>query len=438
MTRAASISLLFLSSQCLAQENLGDWVGSHIGELVSTYQEFHRHPELSFEEKETAARLASALKSAGLEVTTDFGGHGVVGIFKNGAGPTVMLRTDLDALPVTEQTGLVYASKVRTKDGDGNDVGVMHACGHDIHITCIIGVTQYLMANRGKWSGTLMVIGQPAEERVRGAAKMLDAGLFTRFPKPDYALAIHVDSSLATGKLGYRAGYLWANVDTIDIIMKGRGGHGAYPHATIDPVVMAAQLVLDLQTLVSREIKPTEPAVVTVGSIHGGTKHNIIGDTCRLQLTVRSFSDDVRSKLLEGIQRKAKAVAAGAGAPDPEVIHSDESNPALKNDAALVNRLIPVWQRVLGEENVLESEPTMGGEDFALYGRAGVPICMFRLGAVEPKRLAGLTRGGMSPPSLHSPQFYPDAEEAISTGVVAMSASTLELFKPGSGSEKSE
>jgi hippurate hydrolase len=373
-----------------------------------------------------------------LEVTTDFGGHGVVGIFKNGAGPTVMLRTDLDALPVTEQTGLVYASKVRTKDGDGNDVGVMHACGHDIHITCIIGVTQYLMANRGKWSGTLMVIGQPAEERVRGAAKMLDAGLFTRFPKPDYALAIHVDSSLATGKLGYRAGYLWANVDTIDIIMKGRGGHGAYPHATIDPVVMAAQLVLDLQTLVSREIKPTEPAVVTVGSIHGGTKHNIIGDTCRLQLTVRSFSDDVRSKLLEGIQRKAKAVAAGAGAPDPEVIHSDESNPALKNDAALVNRLIPVWQRVLGEENVLESEPTMGGEDFALYGRAGVPICMFRLGAVEPKRLAGLTRGGMSPPSLHSPQFYPDAEEAISTGVVAMSASTLELFKPGSGSEKSE
>jgi hippurate hydrolase len=429
---------LFLSSQCLAQENLGDWVGSHIGELVSTYQEFHRHPELSFEEKETAARLASALKSAGLEVTTDFGGHGVVGIFKNGAGPTVMLRTDLDALPVTEQTGLVYASKVRTKDGDGNDVGVMHACGHDIHITCIIGVTQYLMANRGKWSGTLMVIGQPAEERVRGAAKMLDAGLFTRFPKPDYALAIHVDSSLATGKLGYRAGYLWANVDTIDIIMKGRGGHGAYPHATIDPVVMAAQLVLDLQTLVSREIKPTEPAVVTVGSIHGGTKHNIIGDTCRLQLTVRSFSDDVRSKLLEGIQRKAKAVAAGAGAPDPEVIHSDESNPALKNDAALVNRLIPVWQRVLGEENVLESEPTMGGEDFALYGRAGVPICMFRLGAVEPKRLAGLTRGGMSPPSLHSPQFYPDAEEAISTGVVAMSASTLELFKPGSGSEKSE
>jgi hippurate hydrolase len=413
-------------------------VGSHIGELVSTYQEFHRHPELSFEEKETAARLASALKSAGLEVTTDFGGHGVVGIFKNGAGPTVMLRTDLDALPVTEQTGLVYASKVRTKDGDGNDVGVMHACGHDIHITCIIGVTQYLMANRGKWSGTLMVIGQPAEERVRGAAKMLDAGLFTRFPKPDYALAIHVDSSLATGKLGYRAGYLWANVDTIDIIMKGRGGHGAYPHATIDPVVMAAQLVLDLQTLVSREIKPTEPAVVTVGSIHGGTKHNIIGDTCRLQLTVRSFSDDVRSKLLEGIQRKAKAVAAGAGAPDPEVIHSDESNPALKNDAALVNRLIPVWQRVLGEENVLESEPTMGGEDFALYGRAGVPICMFRLGAVEPKRLAGLTRGGMSPPSLHSPQFYPDAEEAISTGVVAMSASTLELFKPGSGSEKSE
>lgn len=430
MYRVLLAVLLLITSRSLAQEKSGDWVANHIDELVSTYRVFHEHPELSLEEKETAARVAAAWRGAGLEVTTSFGGHGVVGIFKNGLGPTVMIRTDLDGLPVTEQTGLVYASQVRTKDRDGNEVGVMHACGHDVHITCAIGVAQYLMANRGQWSGTLMMVGQPAEERVRGAEMMLDAGLFEKFPKPDFALAMHVDPELATGKVGYRAGSMWANVDTLDITMKGRGGHGAYPHLTIDPVVLAAHLVIDLQTLVSREISPTDPAVITVGSIHGGTKHNIIGDTCRLQLTVRSYSDEVRSKLLEGIQRKAKAVAAGASAPDPEIIFSRECVPALKNDAKLTQRLLGVWQRALGEGNVVPSEPTMGGEDFALFGRAGVPICMFRLGAIEPERLAGLTRGGMKPPSLHSALFYPDANEAITTGVVAMSEATLELLPP--------
>jgi amidohydrolase len=426
-TRTIALVVLVVSAPVSAEEP-SPWVKSHIAELVSTYRDFHLHPELSFEEKETAARLAAAWKAAGLEVTTNFGGHGAVGIAMNGKGPTVMIRTDLDALPVIEQTGLVYASKVKTKDKDGNEVGVMHACGHDIHITCIIGVAQYLMANKNLWSGTLMLIGQPAEERGRGADMMLDAGLFTKFPKPDYALALHVDSTLPTGKIGYRAGYLLANVDSVDVTMKGRGGHGAYPHTTIDPIVMAAHLVLDLQTLVSRENKPTDPAVITVGSIHGGTKHNVIGDTCHLQLTVRSYSTEVRNKLIDGIKRKAAAVATGAGAPEPVVVVSEESTPALQNDEKLVERLVPVWQQKLGKENVMPSEPSMGGEDFSRYGLAGVPICMFRLGAIESKRLAGLTRGGMSPPSLHSAVFYPDAEQAITTGVTAMSVAALDLF----------
>lgn len=439
MFKPAPLALfMMLGSPCLADENPGAWVASHLGELVDTYRELHAHPELSFEEKETAARLAAVWKAAGLEVTTGFGGHGVVGIFKNGAGPTVMLRTDLDALPVTEQTGLVYASKVRTEDKDGNEVGVMHACGHDMHITCVIGVTQYLVANKDKWSGTLMVIGQPAEERGRGAVMMLEAGLFKRFPKPDFALAMHVDSTLAAGKIGYGANYLLANVDSVDITLKGRGGHGAYPHMTIDPIVMAAHLIVDLQTLVSRETKPTDPAVVTVGAIHGGTKHNVIGDTCHLQLTVRSFNSETREKLIAGIKRKASAAAASAGAPEPVVEVSNESTPALKNDEKLVLRLVPVWQRCLGDDNVVVSQPSMGGEDFSQFGLAGVPICMFRVGAIEAKRLAGLTRGGMSPPSLHSPLFYPDAEETITTGVTAMSAAALELFTSPGSKEKTE
>lgn len=424
-----AIALLLLAPTIARAEKPSEWLNDHIAELITTYREFHQHPELSFEEKETAAKLAAAWKKAGLQVTSDFGGHGVVGIAKNGDGPTVMIRSDLDGLPVVEQTGLVYASKVKTKDKEGNEVGVMHACGHDIHITCIIGVAQYFMANKNLWSGTLMLIGQPAEERGRGAAMMLEAGLFTKFPKPDYALALHVDSTLPAGKIGYRAGYLLANVDSVDITLKGRGGHGAYPHTTIDPIVMAAHLILDLQTLVSRETKPTDPAVVTVGSIHGGTKHNIIGDTCHLQLTVRSYSAEVRNKLLDGIKRKAKAVAASAGAPEPVVEISNESTPALQNDDKLVSRLVPIWEKTLSKQNVETREPSMGGEDFSRYGLAGVPICMFYVGAVEPKRLAGLTRGGTLPPSLHSPLFYPDPQEAITTGITAMSAAALDLFK---------
>jgi hippurate hydrolase len=373
--------------------------------------------------------LAEELKRAGLEVTTGIGGHGVVGLLKNGDGPTVLIRTDLDALPVTEVTQLAYASQVKVKDDAGDEVGVMHACGHDVHITCLIGVARYLAANKDRWAGTTMFIGQPAEERGSGAKAMLDDGLFTRFKKPDYALALHVDAELATGKLGYRAGYALANTDSIDITMKGKGGHGAYPHTTIDPVVLAAHLVLDLQTVVSREIAPIDPAVITVGSIHGGTKHNVIGDTCHLQITVRSYKDEVRKHLREAIKRKAMAVAAGARAPEPEIKFS-EGTPAMFNDEKLVARVVEVFERELGKENVVPSEPSMGGEDFSQYGLAGVPIFMFRLGAVEAARLKRFETIGQPPPSLHSPLFYPDAEEAIETGVTAMSLAALELLAP--------
>jgi hippurate hydrolase len=322
---------------------------------------------------------------------------------------------------------LPYASKVKTTDETGAEVGVMHACGHDIHITNLIGVARYLAANKSAWQGTVMFIGQPAEEFGSGARLMLDAGLFKKFPRPDYALALHVDSTLAAGRVGYRAGYSLANVDSVDITLKGRGGHGAFPHTTIDPIVEAARLVLDLQTIVGREIKPTEPAVITVGSIHGGTKHNIIGDTCHLQLTVRSYSDKVRKHLLAAIRRKALATAASSGAPEPTITVSD-GTPALFNDERLVNRIVPVFVHLFGEENVAASEASMGGEDFSEYGVAGVPIFMFRLGSVDAKRLAEFQESGKTPPSLHSPKYYPDPQQALETGVAAMSAAVLELL----------
>jgi amidohydrolase len=435
------IVVLFLSAASVRAESPADWTKQNLDSLVTLYRDFHQHPELSLEETQTAAKLAAAWKAAGLEVTTGVGGHGVVGVAKNGPGPTLMIRTDLDALPVVEQTGLVYASKAKAKDKDGNEVGVMHACGHDIHITSIIGVARYLMANKKLWSGTLILIGQPAEERGLGAKAMLKDGLFEKFSKPDYAVALHCDPDLATGKVGYRAGYTLANVDSIDVTLKGRGGHGAYPHTTIDPIVMAAHFILDLQSLVSRENKPIEPAVVTVGSIHGGTKHNVISDSCHLQLTVRSYAPEVRNRLIDGIKRKASAAAASAGAPEPEVIVSEESTtPSVYNDDKLTARLKSAFEQTLGAQNVVSSEPEMGGEDFSRYGLAGVPICMFRLGTIEPKRLTGLTRGGMQPPSLHSPLYYPDPAETLATGVTTMSAVALDLLAPKSqaGNQKSK
>jgi hippurate hydrolase len=433
MYRCFLVGFLSLILCVPATKGLGDeprvWIERHVKDLAVLYQHLHAHPELSFQECETVRRLAQELTAVGAEVTTGVGGHGVVAVLRNGEGPTVMVRTDLDALPLVEQTGLPYASKITTKDESGAEVGVMHACGHDLHMTNLVGVARYLAAHKDRWRGTVVLVGQPAEERGAGAKAMLADGLFRRFPRPDYALALHVDSGMPAGSVGYRAGSAMANVDAVDITVRGRGGHGAAPHTTIDAIVQAAQLVLALQTIVSRELDPTQPAVVTVGSIHGGTKHNIIPSECHLQLTVRSHSDDVREQLLSAIERKTKAVAAGAGAPEPTVEFS-EGTPSLYNDEDLTRRIVPVFRKLLGEDKVVQSKLAMVGEDFGQFGRAGVPIMMFRLGAVDAKRLARYEQLGRQPPSLHSPLFYPDVEPTLVTGVTAMAGAVLELLKP--------
>lgn len=431
--RHAPIALLslFLTAGFVAPARTQEpraWAEKHLDEIVELYRHFHAHPELSFMEKETAARLANELRAAGVEVTENVGGTGVVGLLKNGAGKTIMLRTDLDALPVTEQTGLAYASKVKVADpSTGVEVGVMHACGHDIHITNLIATARYLAEHKDQWKGTVMFVGQPAEERGSGAKAMLDDGLFTKFPKPELAIALHDDATLEANKVGIRGGWSMANVDSVDITIIGRGGHGAAPHTTVDPIVTAAQLVLALQTIVSRDMKPTEPAVVTVGSIHAGTKHNIISDRCLMQLTVRSYSDEVRKKILDGIRRRAEGICQAAGCPEPPVIKVSEGTPALFNDEKLAARIQALFVKEFGKENVSESEPTMGGEDFSQYARAGVPVLMFRVGAVNEKRLARMKELG-DPPSLHSPIFYPDAEETLVTALHSLAAATLDLL----------
>ena len=406
---------------------LKTWVEKALPETLENYRWLHTHPEVSFKEVETAKYVAKQWREAGFEVTENVGGHGVVALLSNGDGPTVMLRTDLDALPVTENTGLPYASQATVTTDAGTSSGVMHACGHDIHMSSVIGAARYLAKHRDQWHGKLMLIGQPAEERGSGAKAMLKDGLFERFAKPDYAVALHVESTTPTGKVALRPGYSLANVDSVDIEVVGRGGHGAAPDTTVDPIVQAAELVMSLQTIVSREIKPIEPAVITVGSIHGGTKHNIIGDNCHLQITVRSYSDEVREKLLSSIKRRAKAIAAAYEAPEP-TIRVSEGTPALENHKELTERLTKTFKKAIGDDNVLEMEPVMGGEDFSQYGLAGVPICMYRLGAVSQKRLDRYRELGQTPPSLHSPSFYPDAEEAIATGVTTLVTAALDLL----------
>ena len=405
------------------------WFSEYADSLVELYRHLHQNPELSLHEEETAARVAKELRDVGAKVTTGVGGHGVVGVLKNGPGKVLMLRADTDALPVAEQTGLPYASKVRTPDARGATVGVMHACGHDVHMANLIGVARYLATHREGWSGTLMFVFQPAEELGAGAQAMLADGLFARFPRPDFAVALHVSADAPTGQVGYRPGFALANVDSVDIVVKGRGGHGASPEATIDPIVIAARLVLDLQTIVGREVKPISPAVVTVGSIHAGTKHNIISDECRLQLTLRSFTPEVRQQLQEAVRRKALAAAASAGAPEPSVEIS-EGTPALYNDPTLTAQVAGTLARLLGKKNVVEGEPVMGVEDFGRYGRAGVPICMFRLGSVSQQRLDEFAKRNEPPPSLHSPVYYPDAADTLAVGVPALASIALDLLAP--------
>ncbi|QDT66494.1 amidohydrolase [Calycomorphotria hydatis] len=405
-----------------------DWTHEHLPEVVKLYVELHQAPELSFQEERTAARLAEEWRSLGFKVTTGVGGHGVVALMHNGDGPTVMLRCDMDALPVAEQTGLPYASEVTSVTESGRKTGVMHACGHDIHMANMVGVTRFLASHKNLWSGTLMVIAQPAEEMGAGAKAMLEDQLFERFPRPDRAFAIHVASYLEAGHVNLRGGFGKANVDSVDITMFGRGGHGSAPHKTVDPVVLGAEVVVALQTIVSREIDPLEPAVVTVGSIHGGTKHNIIGDDCHLELTVRSYSEKVREHLLEAIERKAKAVAAGAKAPEPKVVIK-RGTPSLFNDEDLTVRVTEVLKETLGDEKVHEAQKSMGGEDFSRYGKAGVPIVMFGLGTVTKRRMEVFDKTGQSPPSLHSAQFYPDPRETLQTGIISMANIVLDQMK---------
>ncbi len=415
-------------------QKLNTLVDQELSYLFDLYKYLHANPELSYHEVNTAKRIAKELRDLGFDVTEGVGGHGVVAIMKNGEGPTVMVRADLDALPVQEQTGLPYASKVRTKDEQGNEVYVMHACGHDMHMTSLIGTARVLSQLKNYWRGTLMMIGQPAEERGGGARAMLADGLFERFPRPNYALALHVSASLPAGTIGYREGYALANVDAVDITIRGAGGHGAYPHRTKDPVVLAAQTILALQTIVSREIAPIEPAVVTVGSIHGGTKHNIIPDEVHLQLTLRSYSDEVRNHTIEAIKRITRGLAMAAGVPEdrmPIVTVADEYTPATYNDPELTLRLAEVLKQSLGESNVIHTEPVMGGEDFGRYGRVEprIPICIFWLGTVDPAKIEESKKTGKPLPSLHSSLYAPVPEPSIRTGVRAMATSVLELLK---------
>jgi hippurate hydrolase len=401
--------------------------------LETLYQHCHSHPELSFREEKTAAKLAAELKAVGLEVTTGVGGHGVVGVLRNGAGPTILVRTDLDALPVREQTGLPFASTVRMTNDLGVEVDVMHACGHDVHITSLVGTARLLAQLKDRWHGTVVFIGQPAEERGSGARAMLKDGLFTRFPKPDRCLALHVSAEMAAGTVGVVEGFALANVDSVNLTIRGAGGHGAWPHKTKDPIVLAAQTIVALQTIVSRETSPFDPTVVTVGSIHGGTKHNIIPDEVKLQLTVRSFSDEVRAHTLAAIERVARGQALAAGVPEDRLpimkLENAEFTPATYNNPDLARQLRDVFVGVFGEKNVLIRQPSTGGEDFSEFGRTAdkIPICIFWLGAVEPERVAESERTGQPLPSLHSSLFRPVAAPTIKTGVTAMTAAVLEL-----------
>lgn len=412
-----------------------DAVARRVPEWTRRYEALHAAPELSLAETRTAEGVAAALARAGYRVATGVGGTGVVGVLTNGAGPTVLVRGDMDALPVREETGLAYASTVTATLPDGNATGVMHACGHDVHVTTLVATSELLAELRPHWRGTVVVVGQPAEELGLGADRMLRDGLFTRFPKPDACVALHVAADLPAGQIGVTPGFHLANVDSVDVTIYGRGGHGARPQETVDPIVASAHLVTALQTLVSRRIDPVDPAVVTVGSIHGGTKHNVIPDQVTLQLTVRSFTEDVRRTLLDGIRQLATDVCAAFRCPRPPlVVVKDEHTPAAYNDPALTAGAAAVFRSAFGTAAVVDRRPEMGGEDFGRYApAAGVPGFMFRLGSVDPDAFTASRRSGATPlPGLHSSRYAPAPRATLATGVRALTLLVLGLLAPGS------
>jgi amidohydrolase len=413
-------------------ERIEEEMDGNLEQHEGLYKDFHQFPELSFKEFKTSEKLSGELEKLGFKVTRKIGGNGFVGIMQNGTGPVIMIRTDLDALPLEEKTGLVYASKVIMPDADGTEMPVMHACGHDMHMTVWLGTAEILAALKDQWKGTLMMVAQQAEEKSGGADAMIADGLFTRFPRPDYAMAYHVSAELPAGSIGYRVGPFLAGVSSVDIAVHGIGGHGAMPHRTVDPVVLASRMVLAFQTIASREINPLKPAVVTVGSIHGGTVHNIIPDEVKMQLTVRYYDDDTYEHIISGLRRISNGIAESAGLPEklyPEVSPLGQTPPVI-NDENLTLDAVASFRSVLGPDHVVEVEPVTAGEDFARYGRTDekVPIAMFWLGTVSAESYIAYMEQDVALPGLHNPEFYPDFTPTYKTGVSAMAKATIDLF----------
>jgi amidohydrolase len=427
----------------VAQQTPQSLADAELPSLLTIYKDLHSHPELSMHEERSSAFVAKELKAVGCEVTEHLGkypksdvkGFGVVGVMKNGTGPTVLVRTDLDALPVEEQTGLPYASTVTTKNEKGDDVHVMHACGHDVHMSAFVGVARSLAKLKDQWHGTIVFVGQPAEETGNGARALLDDGLYAKFPKPNFALGFHDNAQMQTGHIGVTEGYTYANVDSIDVTVRGVGGHGAYPHKTKDPIVMSAEMINAWQTIASRENNPIDPIVITVGSIHGGTKHNIISDEVKMQLTVRTYKAEVRDRVLVAIDRIAQGIATTAGVPADRApivaVLKDQFTPATYNNPELTKRLVAVWKKTLGADNVEATDPTMGGEDFSEYSLPdhSIPAVDFHIGAVDPAKIAESKNSNAPLPSLHSSKFAPMPEPTIRLGIIGMTTAVLELMK---------
>src|SRR6266403_3640639 len=426
-----------------AQQTPQSLADTELPSLLAIYKDMHSHPELSGHEERTSELIAKELRAAGCEVSDHIGiydkpelkGYGVIGVMKNGNGPTVLVRTDMDALPVQEETGLPYASNAVAKNDEGKDVHVMHACGHDAHMSAFIGVARALAKLKDQWHGTILFVAQPAEETGNGARALLNDGLYEKFGRPEFALGFHDKAYMQTGHIGVTEGYTYANVDSVNMTVRGVGGHGAYPHKTKDPIVLSAEIIMALQTIASRENNPIDPIVVTVGSIQGGTKHNIIPDEVKMQLTVRTYKSDVRDRILAAIDRITKGCAVAAGIPPERApivdLLKDQFTPATYNNPDLTKRLVAVWKKQLGANNVEATDPTMGGEDFSEYSLPdhSIPAVDFHIGAVDPVKIADSKKNGTALPSLHSSKFAPVPEPTIRTGVVAMTTAVLELMK---------
>ncbi|GAA0733235.1 amidohydrolase [Sphingomonas japonica] len=434
MINAALLASALLIATPASADPVRDATVARLPELIELYRHLHAHPELSGAEVETAKRMASEARTLGFSITEKVGGTGVVAVLENGPGPVLLIRADMDALPVTEDTGLPFASKVRATTEEGIESGVMHACGHDTHMASWVGTLANLAAMKDRWSGTIVAIAQPAEERGKGAKAMLDDGLYSRFPKPTHALAFHDSAGLPAGTIGVHAGYTLANVDSVDIVVRGVGGHGAYPATTKDPVVLGARIVMALQTLVSREVDPQSPAVVTVGSFRAGSKHNIIADEAVLLLTVRSYTDAVRKQLLDGIARIARGEAIAAGIPEdrmPVVTVKDEFTPSTYNTPQLSETMRAVFAARFGDARVVDPGAVMGGEDFGRFHLADPSIesLMLWVGGVPQAKWQTAQKDGSALPSLHSAKWAPDAETVVATATEAMTAAALEVLK---------